>query len=1142
MSRGGRQPQRAAPSAGAAPVPHDERARLARLRAMAVLDSPREPVFDALVRAASAVCGVPIALVSLVDAERQWFKANVGLPGVEETPREVAFCAHAILDEAVMVVPDAREDARFASNPIVTGDPNIRFYAGAPLTTSSGHRVGTLCAIDREPRELTDSQRAILADLADAAVAALEAREVSVGHLAESMAAQERLTALYQATPAMLHSVDTDGRFVSVSDRWLAALGYERDEVVGRPAVEFLTHESAVYAATVVWPALLRNGFVNDVDYQYVCSDGSVMDAQLSAILEYDADGKPLRTMAALEDVTARRRAERQLVESRDRMRNILEGTNAGTWEWNVQTGETRFNERWAEMIGYTLEELEPISIETWARFAHPDDLEASNALIERHLEGELAYYDHVARMRHRDGHWIWVHDRGRVAIRDDDGQPLWMMGTHSDITAIKQVELALAATEVRLQHAQRIANVGGWSVDVTTGEVEFTEQSCRILGLEPGSRPSIEDALARYVPESKTELEGLLNRGRDGQTDPWELDARLVTAQGKERWVRIVGEPEFEGGNLARVNGALQEITERYRAARDLEESRELLQVTLASIADAVITADVDGNVEWLNPAAERMTGWSLDDAVGKPSKEVFHIVNENTGEEAPDPIACCLQEGRVVGLASHTVLVSRDGSRYGVEDSASPISNTHGEVVGAVIVFHDVSEQRRMSREMTYRATHDPLTGLVNRGEFEVRLARVLSQARDHGSTNALMYIDLDQFKIVNDTCGHAVGDQLLRQVTRLLEGCVRKRDTLARLGGDEFGVILEHCAVEQAGRVAQQICDAMDEFRFEHQGKRFRVGASIGLVAIEGDTTESAVLQAADSACYAAKEAGRNRVHMWNAQDHKIRSRQGHVEWAPLIEQALDEDGFDLHVQHILPIGGGDRGTNCEVLLRLRGEDGALIAPGAFLPAAERYQLATRIDRWVLRRVLDWMAAPGRGSEAFETIAVNVSGQSVGDQAFLEFAIGLLDEAPNLRGRLCFEITETAVVAHIADAKRFVSEMRARGVRIALDDFGAGASSFGYLKSLKVDTLKIDGQFIRRLASDALDQVAVRCFADIARIAGMSTVAEYVENRDVLVRLADIGIDYAQGYLLHRPEPLALEPAPARCTTAQLNEASA
>ena len=1112
------------PTLSSASTPADlEIARLARLRALDILDSAPESLFDALAKAAAQICGTPIALVSLVDEERQWFKANVGLGGVSETPRDVAFCAYAILSDDVMLVEDAASDPRFASNPLVIAGPAIRFYAGAPIVLSDGLRMGTLCVIDQKPHQLSAEQRWLLGQLATAAAAALEMRERSVNALDDALTAQARIERLYETSPAMLHAADRDFRIFAVSDTWLAKLGYRREEVIGQSSLRFLSEESQAYAHAVVLPAFRRSGRCEDIEYQMVCKDGTLIDVSWSSTLDNDEHNQTLGVVTVIVDITARKLADQRLLESRDRLNRIIEATNAGTWEWNLKSGETHYNARWAEMLGYTLAELEPTTVETWSALIHPDDISRSQTLCDRHASGELAYYDCEFRMRHKNGHWLWIRSRGRVTTRDAQGDALTLAGTHTDISARKSAEFALRVSTQALERTGRIANVGGWELDLEHQVLLLSDHSCAMLAIEPGVVISLEKGLRFFSANARTTIERAVAVAATHGT-PFDIEVPLTNAVGHHLWARFTGEAEPSDGPALRLVGAFKDATRSHVAELALAESRELLQVTLESIGDAVITTDLKGAITWLNPVAERLTGWLNAEALGLPLAEVFNIVNEETRQVAENPVARCLQEGKISGLASNTVLIARHGAEYGIEDSASPIRDRDGQALGAVLVFHDVTEQRRLSREMSYRAKHDPLTGLTNRAEFELRLKRVLARAHEDASTNALMYIDLDQFKIVNDSCGHAVGDQLLKQISALLNVCVRKRDTLARLGGDEFGVILEHCSVEQAERVAQQICDAMDDFRFYHDSKRYRVGTSIGLVPVNRDwPTPAAVMQAADTGCYAAKEAGRNRVHVWRDEDQVMLARQGEMQWTNRIELALDDDRFELYAQRIVPLKNLGGGLHCEMLLRMRDTDGTIILPGAFLPAAERFHLASRIDRHVVRKVFEWLTAMHGAGDGIDTVTVNLSGQSIGDRAFHRFVADMVARARFKVDKLCFEITETAVVTHLDDARTFIMEMRDLGVRMALDDFGAGASSFGYLKALPVNYLKIDGQFVRDLITDPLDLAAVRCFIEVAKVVGIETVAEFVETDEVLAALREMGVDFAQGYLLHRPEPL-------------------
>jgi len=434
-------------------------------------------------------------------------------------------------------------------------------------------------------------------------------------------------------------------------------------------------------------------------------------------------------------------------------------------------------------------------------------------------------------------------------------------------------------------------------------------------------------------------------------------------------------------------------------------------------------------------------------------------------------------------------------------------------------------VGDLSRAAVEARHRAGHDPLTGLLNRTDFEPRLQAALDGATaDPTQTHSLLCIDLDHFKIVNDTCGHAAGDRLLQQIARMLGASVRQGDAVARLGGDEFAVLLTGCNAASARAVGQKICAMFDDFRFVHCEHRMKVGTSIGLVAVDSRWADTAsLMQAADACCYAAKERGRNRVVALAEDEAHILHVTGDAQWASRIERALDEDRFVLHGQRIVPMQGDCAQTRFELLLRMVDVDGSLIPPGAFIPSAERFHLMGGVDRWVVRHAIAWLRGLLECGDA-PTVAINLSGQSVGDRSFHSWAMEAFARAgPAVCERLILEVTETAVVTNLADAAKFMGQARDMGLRTALDDFGAGASSFGYLKRLPLDYLKIDGQFVRDVLTDPLDAAAVRCFVDVARVVGLKTIAEFVENEAQFQHLAQLGVDMAQGFHIHRPGPL-------------------
>jgi diguanylate cyclase (GGDEF)-like protein/PAS domain S-box-containing protein len=636
------------------------------------------------------------------------------------------------------------------------------------------------------------------------------------------------------------------------------------------------------------------------------------------------------------------------------------------------------------------------------------------------------------------------------------------------------------------------------------------------------------------FPPERESEEDLLLTSIARGERVA-HFETVRIRKDGTPLQVSVTLSPlRDESGRIIGASKIARDITERQRMVSALSEQSERFRVTLRSIADAVISTDARGNVDFVNPVAQRLTGWSQGDAMGRPIEQVFHVVREQTGKALENPVRRCLAQMQAVGLPEHTLLMCRDGNQRSIEDSAAPIFDSHGATRGAVLVFHDVSEQRRLASEMRFQATHDSLTGLLNRAEFENLLERRLAEPAT-GDGDVVLYIDLDQFKLVNDACGHAIGDRLLQQIAALIQAQVAPRDSLARLGGDEFGVLLGGRDVEGAQAVAWNICAAVDDFRFVHDGRQFRIGASIGLVPVQGQWQSSAaVLLAADAACSAAKEEGRNRVHSWYDLDQLVRTRKGEMELVTHLSQVLESGALQLYAQRIVPSSGHAGGQHFEVLLRVPDAKGRPTSPASYLPAAERYRMAVRIDRWVIGSVFSWMAANGPAMAGIETLAVNLSGQSIGDRSFHRVVTEALAASGVDPRKVCFEITETAAITHMADATEFMAQLRALGARISLDDFGAGASYFGYLKSVTADYLKIDGQFVHNIVNDRIDQAAVRCFCDIARSVGMMTIAECVESEAAAALLRSLGVNFLQGFHIHRPEPIDRAVAARRSAT--------
>ena len=575
--------------------------------------------------------------------------------------------------------------------------------------------------------------------------------------------------------------------------------------------------------------------------------------------------------------------------------------------------------------------------------------------------------------------------------------------------------------------------------------------------------------------------------------------------------------------GRIVSYEGAITDITERKHAEQQVFAEKERAQVTLQSIGDAVISTDADGRIEYINPVAENLTAWQLAEARGRPIGEVLTLIDEISREPIANPLLAVLGKVRRDAATEHAVLVTRAGHEVAIQESAAPICDRAGGVIGAVMVFHDVTRERRLKRALSYQASHDALTGLINRREFDNRLHAAVLTAQRGESMHALLYIDLDQFKVVNDTCGHQAGDRLLRDITGLLQSRVRTSDTIARLGGDEFGVLLESCTIEQATRIAEGVRQAIRDYRFTWGGNTLSVGASVGLVQISSDTESVAnLMSAADIACYAAKDEGRNRVHLYEA-DGLSHPRHREMHWVARVTRAAEENRLELYFQPIRQVRQRDAVSFNELLVRLRDDDGRLVPPGEFIPAAERYNVMSVIDRWVVGRAIEFLAEWRAAGRPLPLLALNLSGTSLNDQSFIEFVMECV-EASSLGAALCFEITETAAVTNLSNVAFVMRELKARGCKFSLDDFGTGLSSFMYLKSLPVDFLKIDGQFVRRIADDPVDRSMVEAVCQVARTLGIETVAECVEVQSVLDELGRIGIDYAQGFFVAQPQPIA------------------
>lgn len=719
----------------------------------------------------------------------------------------------------------------------------------------------------------------------------------------------------------------------------------------------------------------------------------------------------------------------------------------------------------------------------------------------------------------------IWSQEK--PPVDEDDLRILRVGGEVLSSAMIRvRIERELRQSRQRFELAQMAGRSVVWEWNPKTDEVLMPVSAADLYGYSSEFLPNTGRELnQRVVPEDRAAVsEALRHTVRTGEF--YSVEHRYTLPNdGGIIWISARGQALFDDENqVERIVGVSADITGLKMAEQALNEERERAEVTLQSIGDGVIRSDASGLINYLNPAAEKLTGWTSEEARGRRLDEVYRAMEDGTGKLREDPLTECLRQSRTVTSPEWCSLFHRGGSEFAVRDSASPIRNDKGEVLGAVLIVKDVTDIRGLEREMAFQASHDTLTGLLNRREFESRVGEALTNATFTGRRHALCYLDLDAFKVVNDTCGHSVGDQMLQQLSAVLEATARGTDIIARIGGDEFGLLLADCTMEEAENRASAFLQTVQDYRFLWQGRIFEVGVSIGIVPVTNDSPRfNELLSAADAACFVAKERGRNRIHISHPDDVEVTNRHHEARWVERLNRAIERNQFTLFRQSIIPLQDKNKPKIIELLLRLTdGQE--IIKPGRFIPAAERYKMMPSLDLWAIRRAFEYIRQdiaddPG-GRQLY---SINLSGQSLADRMILDAMLTEFERNDIDPARLCFEITETAAISHLASAQAFIGVLRDRGCSFALDDFGSGLSSFRYLKDLQVNYLKIDGSLVRDVAQDAVHREMVAAISQIGLAMGLTTIGEWVESEASLNVLKSIGLDYVQGYHLEAPGPI-------------------
>jgi diguanylate cyclase (GGDEF)-like protein/PAS domain S-box-containing protein len=649
-------------------------------------------------------------------------------------------------------------------------------------------------------------------------------------------------------------------------------------------------------------------------------------------------------------------------------------------------------------------------------------------------------------------------------------------------------------------------------------------ESAASLVGLEPALLVG-RDISDLVKPAYRALFKKTIAKRLVGEQAPKRIEIQLINGNQNGLWVEAQSSNIEYHGRPAILTVA-RDVSHRKSLEVSLSRSKRQAQYTLESISEGVITTNNDGHIDYMNLAAETLVGANRDDAAGHRVGELFTLVDDADRRPLGDPVERCLAMRRRVNMGRRAVMVSADGEHeHSVEITASPVHGPGNSISGTVVVFHDVSELRGLTRKMSYQATHDPLTGLINRREFERCLDEAMDSAHAEEAVHMLYYMDLDRFKAVNDTCGHLAGDNMLREIAALIKNEVRDSDFVGRLGGDEFGALLIGCHIDKAWQIATDICNAVSDYRFVWKDKIFNIGISIGLVEIShASGTLQDIMSAADSACYMAKQRGRGQVHIYSTRDEAVARERGDIQWLRQLQTALHEDGFELAVQPIIAMSGGvDSGPTVEVFIRLTDERGQTTDTAEFLRPAERYQMMPQIDRWVIDSSLAAIASSEIKLSARRSCAINLSSQTLGDESFLGFVVDSLDRSGVAPSAVCFEVTEAAILSNVQHAQRFIEVLHGIGCEFSLDDFGSGLGSFSSLKHLPIDYLKIDGTYTRNLQTDLVNQEMVSAMINLARTMQFRIIAEQVEHQEDFDWLRNVGVDFVQGYFIEPPAKL-------------------
>lgn len=908
---------------------------------------------------------------------------------------------------------------------------------------------------------------------------------------------------LYEKSPLCYQSLDKNGNIIIVNPAWCKLLGYSHNEVIGNWFGDFIDPKSKQKAleSFLKYTATEHSCYF---EFSLFRKDGAVIDVNIDRRVECDEQGQVIQTHCIVQDLTEKNKN----LATEESFKYIFENSLNEIFVFCADTYKfIKVNRGARNNLGYSQQELcqlTPLDIK-------PElSLESFNELLEPLHSGrkENIQFETVHQRKNGTLYPIEVHLQLTTFLL----KPAFI-GIALDITRHKEIEN-------RLNSVIQGAELGYWDWNYLTGEHHVNDRWLEILGLNRNDLNNyVSDWDARLHQDDQQRVRETVEHSIEVKK-PYTVEFRMRHKKGHWVWIQGSGAVvayAADNKSASRLCGTHQDISVRIQ---NDEQIKKLSQAVDQS-PNLIFITDIDANVEYVNPKIHQITGYSVDEVLGK---NINLLASDETTDNEYNVLWDTIKSGKEWRGIFHNK--KKNGELYWARQSIAPIMDDNNKITHFVAIQEDITEAKRVSEQLNYQASHDPLTGLINRREFENRLSRTIDTAKLNKSEHVLCYLDLDQFKIVNDTCTHVAGDELLKQFAHILQGAFRIRDTLGRLGGDEFGVLLEHCSVANAEKHAQQLLDKVNSFQFYWDNKSFRIGVSIGMVVINHSTQNMpTLLSHADIACYAAKNAGRHCIHIYQENDNDLALVHKELQWINKINQALKEDLFTLYIQPVYQLESCyNAPDHYEVLIRLIDEHGEIIPPGAFLPAVERFSLSLQLDQWVINAVFDWMQKIKLQNKPLPCLSINISGQNLGNKQLLAFIKKQFQTHQYVSAeKICFEITETAAINNLTDAKSFISELSELGCKFALDDFGSGLSSFDYLKNLPVDFLKIDGQFVKNIVNDPIDYALVNSINEIGHVMGKKTVAEFVENEQILELLAKLKVDYVQGYFLGKALPI-------------------